>query len=84
MLNAPQTTNRNDSESGRRISVILPAYNEEGAIMPIYSRLSATLVSLGMDYEIIFVNDGSTDKTVSRIEEIHEVDARGLCDGIYL
>ena len=49
--------------SVRSLSVILPAYNEEANVALAVERVSETMQSLGMDYEIILVNDGSRDRT---------------------
>jgi len=49
------------------VSVVVPVFNEAGNIEPLVSRLLAVLAKLGTPYEILFVNDGSTDDTGSRI-----------------
>jgi len=43
------------------ISVIVPIYNERGNILLLYEKLSIELPSLGRDFEVIFVDDGSSD-----------------------
>lgn len=43
------------------ISVIVPVYNEEGNVVPLHGELMAALPLTGDDYEIIYVDDGSTD-----------------------
>ena len=45
------------------ISVILPAYNEEENIGPAVEKLSAILDEEGIDFELLFVDDGSKDGT---------------------
>jgi len=60
------------------ISVVIPVYNEEENIHPLYERLKGVLDRLGQDYEIIFVDDGSTDKTLPTLEKIQSVDSRVL------
>jgi len=47
----------------RSLSVVLPAYNEEANVASAVERVSTVMQSLGMDYEIIVVNDGSRDRT---------------------
>lgn len=49
-----------------KLSVILPAYNEEHCLEANVSILNERLKSLDLDYEIIIVNDGSTDRTLSK------------------
>jgi glycosyltransferase involved in cell wall biosynthesis len=58
------------------ISVIIPAYNEEGNIEELYSKLSRSLKGLKKDYEIIFVDDGSTDKTFAELEKLNKKDSK--------
>ena len=53
----------NISNSNIDISVVVPLYNESASIMELYSRLQSTLLDLKLHYEIVFVNDGSTDDT---------------------
>ena len=45
------------------LSIVLPAYNEEANVESAIERVSAVAQQLGMDYEIILVNDGSADRT---------------------
>jgi len=45
------------------LSIILPAYNEEANVESAVEKVSTVAQQLGMDYEIILVNDGSTDRT---------------------
>lgn len=56
-------------------SVIITCYYEEKSIEEFYARLSKTLENIGRSYEIIFVNDGSTDQTFARLKAIYEQDA---------
>lgn len=52
------------------ISVIIPIFNEEENIDAIFSRLKIVLQSLKIDWEIIFVNDGSKDASFYLIQEL--------------
>ena len=56
------------------LSVILPAYNEERMIKKAAGRIGQILTEAGIPYEIVFVNDGSKDKTWSEIEKTAEQD----------
>lgn len=47
----------------KAISVIIPAYNEEGGIGRVLEEVDTVLRTSGVDFEIIVVNDGSTDRT---------------------
>ena len=65
----------NTSQSDPEISAIITCYYEENSIEEFHSRLSEALQSLGKTYEIVFVNDGSTDKTFEKLKAIFEKDA---------
>jgi glycosyltransferase involved in cell wall biosynthesis len=56
------------------LSVLIPVYNEVDNVDPLYAELNAVLSSLSLDYELIFVDDGSTDGTGSRLEAIQGCD----------
>lgn len=58
------------------LSIVIPMYNEEEAAGELYRRLVKSLVPLKKDFEIIFVNDGSTDNTLERLIEIRKRDKR--------
>lgn len=57
-----------------KISLIIPAYNEEGNIKTLYDKISKVLKGAKYDYEIIFVNDGSIDGTEKCILDLSERD----------
>jgi glycosyltransferase involved in cell wall biosynthesis len=52
------------------LSVVIPAYNEEDSIASTFNELNLVLPSLKVPYEIIFVDDGSKDKTVDVIKSL--------------
>ncbi len=58
----------------RSVSVVVPCYNEEGNLPELHRRLSAVLGSLGVPWEILIVDDGSTDGTWATIRALHEAD----------
>ncbi|WP_457679485.1 glycosyltransferase family 2 protein [Thermovibrio sp.] len=60
----------------KKISVVIPVYNEEENVPILYDRLKRVLDNLPYDYEIIFVNDGSTDGTGQKLEEIASKDPK--------
>ena len=54
-----------------KISVIVPCYNEEESLPLYYGETSAVLASIdGTDHEFIFVDDGSSDKTLNIIKKL--------------
>lgn len=57
------------------ISVIIPVYNEEKNIQNLYDRLSQVMQSLGVTYELIFVNDGSNDASIGLIKVLSNKNA---------
>ena len=63
-------------EKVKKISVVIPVYNEEENVPILYERLKEVLESIPYDYEIIFVNDGSTDRTGEILEEIAKKDRK--------
>lgn len=52
------------------ISVIIPAYNEEAVLGEMFSRLDSVMQGIGEPYELIFVNDGSDDKTAGLLRAL--------------
>jgi len=58
------------------LSVIIPLYNEEENIPTLHEKLKESLDPLEKEYEILFIDDGSTDKTLSILEEIQAKDTR--------
>ncbi len=58
------------------LSVVIPVYNEEENIHLLHERLRKALDPLGQEYEILFVDDGSTDRTLSLLEKIQSEDNR--------
>lgn len=58
------------------ISVVLPVYNEEANIPPLYERLTHVLKATGLSYELIFVDDGSRDTSRARLQAFAEHDGR--------
>jgi undecaprenyl-phosphate 4-deoxy-4-formamido-L-arabinose transferase len=54
------------------ISVVIPIYNEEESISELFDRLFGTLNSTGKSYEIIFVNDGSKDRSAQILADIFQ------------
>ena len=58
------------------LSIIVPLYNEEDCIQPLYDAVVQSIEPLHMNYEILFVDDGSTDATLSKSKELAEKDGR--------
>jgi glycosyltransferase involved in cell wall biosynthesis len=58
------------------LSIVIPVHNEEPSILRLYDRLSTVLESLRRPYEIIFVDDASTDRSFELLSNLVAVDAR--------
>jgi undecaprenyl-phosphate 4-deoxy-4-formamido-L-arabinose transferase len=52
-----------------KLSVVIPVYNEEAVLPTLFGRLYPALDALGISYEIVFVNDGSRDRSVAVLRE---------------
>jgi len=59
-----------------KYSVVVPAHNEEESVGPLHQAVSKVLDSMGGQWEMIVVDDGSTDDTYQRLQEIRQRDAR--------
>ena len=61
----------------KKISIIIPAYNEQESLPILYERLTKLMETLNnYDFEVLFVNDGSKDQTIEIIKELREKDKR--------
>jgi glycosyltransferase involved in cell wall biosynthesis len=58
------------------LSIVVPLYNEEANIVPLYVRLSQVLTALEQPCEIILVDDGSKDNTARVLDQVYESDSR--------
>jgi len=67
-------TKKTVAGSKRSLSAIVACYRDEQAIPVMYERLTRTLCKLGIDYEIIFVNDSSPDNSAETIRAISALD----------
>lgn len=60
----------------KHISIIVPVFNEETAVFPFFEELNKHLFYSNTIFEVIFIDDGSTDTTQSKLVEIAKKDAR--------
>lgn len=60
----------------RSLTVLVPVMNEEGNLHDLYDALTPELENTGLQYEVLFVDDGSTDRTWDIIEELNARDHR--------
>ena len=59
-----------------QISIIIPLYNEEQNIVPLYNALIESLKGLNENWEIIFVDDGSLDRSFEEVRKLNEKEKR--------
>jgi glycosyltransferase involved in cell wall biosynthesis len=80
----PQTENSANYDLGKvaeqifepEVSVVIPIYNEAENIPALYERLIAVLNGIKLNFEIVFVDDGSTDQSIESLNEIGRSDKR--------
>lgn len=58
------------------LSLVIPLYNEQENVRPLYQAVREALEKTGEDYEVIAVDDGSTDQTLAILEEVQRKDPR--------
>ena len=58
------------------LSVVIPIHNEEPALLPLYDRLTRVLEALSNPYEVLFVDDASTDRSFELLANLAETDGR--------
>ena len=61
-----------------KYSIVVPFHNEEENVTTLYDRLKAVMEQVGETFELVFVDDGSRDRTYRLLEEIAAVDSRVL------
>lgn len=65
------------SEAPRpNLSIIVPMYNEQESVGPMYRAIVRAVMPLGREFEMVFVDDGSKDKTVAVATELAQTDSR--------
>lgn len=63
-------------EAGPDLSVVIPLYNEAETIPELARRLTEALTKLGRSWEVVVVDDGSSDGSFAALRKVHEADAR--------
>lgn len=61
------------------LSIVIPVFNEEACLQQLYNELLSVLLALDYPYEILFVDDGSTDNSVKVIENLSRTDPNVKC-----
>jgi dolichol-phosphate mannosyltransferase len=65
-----------DRTGMKKISIIVPCFNEEAVLPELFERLGKVAGGWGLDYEVICVDDGSRDRTWELLKQLHARDAR--------
>lgn len=65
--------------SNKSVTVVVPLYNEEDSLVELSVALKKVLDGLRCTWEVIFVDDGSTDDSYQKLQEIHRVNTRFKC-----
>jgi glycosyltransferase involved in cell wall biosynthesis len=58
----------------RMLSIVIPIHNEERSILPLYDRLTSVLFTLARPYEILFIDDASTDRSYELLANLVQTD----------
>src|ERR1700719_4658786 len=56
------------------LSIVVPIHNEEHSILPLYDRLTAVLLQIRRPYEILFIDDASTDRSYELLANLVQTD----------
>ncbi len=57
------------------LTVVIPLFNEKDSLRPLHAEIERALSALGLSYEIVFVDDGSTDGSAEVLREIRQADS---------
>ena len=67
-----------NKQPGPELSLFLPVLDEEDNLRPMHEKIRAALDALGKTAEVIYVDDGSTDRSLEVLKEIAASDDRGF------
>jgi dolichol-phosphate mannosyltransferase len=73
---APEATSPRRLDDGTLVSIVIPCFNEEEVLSLLYTRLTAVAEQLGARYEVVLIDDGSTDRTWELLAGFHHRDPR--------
>lgn len=61
-----------------KLSLIIPCYNEQDSLPLFYEEVTRVMNTLSCDYELLFVNDGSTNATLSILQDLSARDSHAI------
>ncbi len=64
------------SDATLKYSIVVPFFNEQENIPPLYMKLTEVMDAIGESYELVFVDDGSRDNSFKVLSDIYEHDHR--------
>jgi glycosyltransferase involved in cell wall biosynthesis len=70
----PQREQQRSQQSWTDISVVIPLYNEEDSLRELHQQLRSTLSRMNVRYELLYVDDGSTDRSFQVLRDLKRVD----------
>jgi dolichol-phosphate mannosyltransferase len=76
MMHGPQRTIASQPSRAPIYSIVAPVFNEKETLPHFYKRIVQVMEGIGEDFELVFVNDGSTDGSYEVLQQLHEDDAR--------
>jgi dolichol-phosphate mannosyltransferase len=59
-----------------KVSFVIPVFRNEGSITPTYEKLMDLMVNQKLDYEFVFINDGSDDNSLNELITLHQIDSK--------
>ena len=71
---APQGDRQQQEQQGIDLTVLIPLYNEEGSLRELHQQLRHTFGRMNMRYEILFIDDGSTDRSFQVLKDLKRSD----------
>ena len=69
-----ENVKKDDTKKETGISVVVPAYNEQEVLVEFHKRMTGVMRAIDGEYELIFVNDGSSDRTLEVLRGLRAVD----------
>jgi len=72
----PVSDTHRKKSSFRKISLIIPLFNEDESVIPLSHEIRKALSKIDVDYEVFLVDDGSTDSSLQKLKEISRTDKR--------
>ena len=72
---ASQVSNISDRSQPIDLSIVIPTLNEEGSLEELHRQITEVVSTMNLKYEIIFIDDGSTDQSPDILQRLHDQDA---------